>query len=338
MSIWVDANGWPIPPLVLLGCLAVEILYFRRLRVLLAEEQRKAAQATNSPKLTGTEWSRWDSWRWRGVYFVSAIILALAGDSALVDLFSARLFWVHMVQHLVLLVIIAPLLVMAAPLRPLWLGLPGWVRWTIEGTAKLRVGRVVCRFGYWIGHGLRYPAVSCVLLIAGMWVWHWPALYDLALRNETIHDWCEHLTFLVVSVVFWTQVIPSPPLRPRVGYVGQLLYLGVAIFQNVVLAVLLAFAQVPLYAPYAHLAAVSGGFTALQDQQLGAGIMWTFGDVPFVIAIFILVQRWLASQSDGPGTADNARVPLKPHYNMQREVLVEVEGVNAFNSEPGERN
>jgi cytochrome c oxidase assembly factor CtaG len=297
MSIWVYADGWPIPPVVLLGCLVVDVLYFRGLRVLL-EEEKKAAGVTNSPNLTGNEWFRWDSWRWRGVYFVSAIVLALAGDSAPFDIFSARLFWVHMVQHLLLLVIIAPLLVAAAPWRPVWLGLPGGVRRFLKAFAKLKVGQAVYRSGYQPGHWLRQPAVSCALLIMGMWVWHWPTLYDLALTNDTIHDWCEHLTFLVVSVLFWTQVIPSPPLRLRVGYIGQLICLLVAIFQNVVLAMILAFSQVPLYAPYAHLATVSGGFTALQDQQLGAGIMWTFGDVPFFIAVGVIFVRWFAAHTD----------------------------------------
>jgi cytochrome c oxidase assembly factor CtaG len=297
MSIWVYADGWPIPPVVLLGCLVVDVLYFRGLRVLL-EEEKKAAGVTNSPNLTGNEWFRWDSWRWRGVYFVSAIVLALAGDSAPFDIFSARLFWVHMVQHLLLLVIIAPLLVAAAPWRPVWLGLPGGVRRFLKAFAKLKVGQAVYRSGYQPGHWLRQPAVSCALLIVGMWVWHWPTLYDLALTNDTIHDWCEHLTFLVVSVLFWTQVIPSPPLRLRVGYIGQLICLLVAIFQNVVLAMILAFSQVPLYAPYAHLATVSGGFTALQDQQLGAGIMWTFGDVPFFIAVGVIFVRWFAAHTD----------------------------------------
>ena len=156
---------------------------------------------------------------------------------------------------------------------------------------------------YRVGHLLQQPAISCGLLIIGTWVWHWPTLYDLALTNEAIHDWCEHLTFLAVSVLFWTQVIPSPPLRPRAGYLGRMVCIGIAIAQNVVLAVLLAFAQTPLYVPYAHLAHGPGGLSALQDQQLGAGIMWTFGDLPFMIAIGILLQQWLASQSDDTSIA-----------------------------------
>ncbi len=297
MNIWANADGWPVPPIVLLGCLVAEILYFRGWYVLAREERAKeTARAISPSTLTGSETGKyaWDSWLWRGVYFLVAILVTLVGDSAPVDLFSGRLFWVHMVQHLFLLVVIAPLLVASAPLLPLWYGLPDRVRRFLRASARLKAGKALYHIGRW----LRYPVVSCVLLIAGIWVWHWPTLYDLALTNETIHDWCEHLTFIVVSVLFWTQVIPSPPFFPRLGYIGRLGCVGFAIMQNIILAVLLAFSQVALYAPYAHLVTAPGGFTALQDQQLGAGIMWTFGDVPFMIAIGILMQRWLATQSD----------------------------------------
>ena len=172
----------------------------------------------------------------------------------------------------------------------------------------LKAGSVFNRLGHW----LRQPAISCVLLIIGTWAWHWPALYDLALTNAAIHDWCEHLTFLAVSALFWTQVIPSPPLHPRLGYLGRMVCVGIAIAQNVVLAVLLGFAQVPLYAPYAHLALGPGGLSALQDQQLGAGIMWTFGDVPFGIALSILVHRWLASQSD------DTKIAIQSQHSPER--------------------
>lgn len=301
MNIWVDTNGWPIPPAVLLGCLIVEILYFRGWRVLLKEEQEKKAKEVTSTGpsqgATGSHAGRaqWDSvWLWRGIYFLAAILIAIIGDSAPVDILSGRLFWVHMVQHLFLLVVMAPLLVAAAPLQPLWLGLPAWARRAGAAFAQGKLARALYSMGGW----LRHPAVSCALLVVGVSIWHWPALYDLALTNDAIHDWGEHLSFLVVSVLFWSQIIPSPPLRLRAGYVGRLACVGVAIAQNLILAILLGFAQTPLYAPYAHLAATAaGGFTAIQDQQLGAGIMWTFGDVPFGIAVSIIFQRWFTSQS-----------------------------------------
>ena len=298
MSIWVDADGWPVPPIVLLGCLVAEILYFRGWFVFVKEEwARGAAGRRTAVSLDGFQVATiaWDSWLLRGVYFFAAVLMALVGDSRLVDYFSGRLFWVHMVQHLFLLVVIAPLLVASAPLLPMWYGLPERARRLLSRLARSKAAKPF----YFAGRWLRQPAVSSLLLMVGMWVWHWPMLYDLTLTNETIHDWCEHLTFISVSVLFWTQVIPSSPLAPRAGYIGRLACLGFAIIQNVVLAVLLAFSTTPLYAPYAHMVAAPGGFTALADQQLGAGIMWTFGDVPFLIAVCAIILQWLVTQSDG---------------------------------------
>lgn len=297
MNIWVDANGWPIPPTVLLGCLVAEILYFRGWCVLVKEEKvKKAARTMHSSVFTSSDTSefRWNSWSWCGIYFLGATFTFLLATSAPIDTLSGRFFWVHMVQHLLLLVIMAPLLVAGAPLIPIWLGLPRWTRRLLQVFAKRKAGCAL----YQVGHWLRQPAISCVFLIIGIWIWHWPPLYDFALTHDAIHDWGEHVTFQVVSILFWTQVIPSAPLSPRLGYLGRIGCLGVAIAQNFALAVLIGFAQVPLYAPYAHLAMMSGGFSALQDQQLGAGIMWTFGDLPFGIAFSILIQRWLASFSD----------------------------------------
>lgn len=311
MNFWVDANGWPIPPTVLLGCLVAEILYFRGWRVLVKAEQAKRSARTRIPSaLTGSYAGeyQWNSWLWRGTYFLGAIVALLLATSAPIDTLSSRLFWVHMVQHLLLLVVMAPLLVAAAPLLPLWLGLPRWARRLVKAVVKPKAWRAFYRVGQW----LQQPAISCGLLIIGFWVWHWPALYDLALTNHAIHDWCEHVTFLAVSVLFWAQVIPSPPLRPRLGYLGRIAVVGIATAQNVVLAVLIGFAQVPLYAPYAHLVQGLGGLSALQDQQLGAGIMWTFGDLPFGIALAILVQRWLASQSD------DTRIAIESHHSTER--------------------
>src|SRR6266571_1421363 len=180
MSIWVDANGWPIPPMVLLGCLVAEILYFRGWRVLVKAEQAKDAERASSPERAGSPSSpssytaiyRWDSWLWRGIYFLIAIFIALVGDSAPIDTLSGRFFWVHMIQHLLLLVVMAPLLVAAAPLQPLWLGLPGWARRLVKVSTKLKEKRALYRVGHRVGHWLRQPAISCGILILGTWVWH----------------------------------------------------------------------------------------------------------------------------------------------------------------------
>lgn len=302
MNIWVDANGWPIPPVALLGCLVVEILYFRGQQVLVRGQQAKAAARALSPALfRGSASGEMEriSWSWRGAFFLGAVVILLIAVSNPLDILSARFFWVHMVQHLLLLVVMTPLLVAGAPLLPLWLGLPRQLRRLAQSFFRLKIGRVFFHAGDW----LRQPVFACALLIVGTWAWHWPPLYDLALTNSFAHVWGQHLTFLLASLPFWGIVISSPPLRPRLGYLGRLGCVGIGTIQNVVLAVVIGFAQQPLYAPYVHLVGLPGVFSALQDQQIGASIMWTFGDVPFGIALSILVQRWLAEQMDEPAVA-----------------------------------
>jgi cytochrome c oxidase assembly factor CtaG len=310
MSIWVDANGWPFPLPLLLGGLLVEILYFRGWSSLLkgglAGTTAEASVASVSSLHTLSEQQR-KSWFWRAACFLGALLVFLVASSAIIDNLSARLFWVHMVQHLLVLLVIAPLLVVGAPLLPLWLGLPAHVRQPLWRFGQSALGRVGSRLFTW----LRHPAVSCAFLIVGLWIWHLPVLYDFALTNDIIHDWCEHATFLLVSLLFWSQIIPSPPLALRTGLLGRAICLGVAIAQNVVLAALLGFAAQPLYAPYAHLGTFSGGFTPLLDQQFGAGIMWTFGDLPFGISLALLLHSWFATQTDD----DFALAP--PHAEKQ---------------------
>ncbi|GLV60047.1 hypothetical protein KDH_68700 [Dictyobacter sp. S3.2.2.5] len=270
--LWLDRDGWPVPPVVLLICVVGEMLYLRGWLVVARREG-----------------ARGHGWLWRGFCFVGAILVFLLAASSFIDELSERLFWVHMVQHLLLLVVMAPLLVASAPLLPMWWGLPRLARSWLRSVASGRGGRLCARLGRW----LRRPTMSCGLLLVGIWIWHWPPLYDLALSKDLIHDWGEHLSFNAVSFVFWSQVIPSPPLRARASSLGQLGCIGFAIAQNLALAVLLGFAPHSIYGAYAHRVAWPGSLSPLQDQQFGAGIMWTFGDVPFALAFSILLQRWL---------------------------------------------
>jgi cytochrome c oxidase assembly factor CtaG len=226
-----------------------------------------------------------DRW-WYVPSFVSALAVMIAASCSPIDAYSAQLFWVHMIQHLLLLMLVAPLLAAAAPWLPLWYGLPSTLRRGIERTlGSSRRGRP--RPGRW------WAVVFLLLFIVGTWIWHLPNLYDLALSNDVVHDYGEHNTFLLVGVLFWLQIIPSAPFRPLLGTIGRGAFMLVAIAQNVVLSVVLAFAGRPLYTPYVDIAHRPGGLTALMDQQLGAAIMWSVGDLPFVIALVALVMTVL---------------------------------------------
>lgn len=292
MNIWVDAYGWPVPPLLLLGCLVLEILYFRGWSMITSGIQARRTRSSGSAT-PATGAAQWSAWLWRGISFSCALGAFLLISSAPVDILSGRLLWVHMVQHIFLLGVIPPLLLAGAPLLPLWLGLPRRARRLFKAGVSLKVRRASYQAGNWL---VRQPVLACVLFVGGIWIWHWPGLYDLALTNSIIHDWLEHTTFLGVSVFFWAQIIPTHPLHLRTGHLGRLGCIAIAIIQNVVLAAALGFAQVPSYAPYAHLALGISGLSALQDQHLGAGIMWTFGDLPFGITFSVLLHQWLTVQ------------------------------------------
>jgi putative membrane protein len=236
----------------------------------------------------------------RSTAFYAALgVLVISMDSP-IDSLSVKLFWVHMIQHVLLMLVAAPLLVLSCPWIRLWRALPlSWRRPLARGlsqgdrAAPLRA----------LAGALGTPAAGLGLFSVVLLGWHVPAMFDATLHSETLHA-LEHTLFFATSVLLFKQVIPSPPLRARLGDAGRVLYMVAAMIVSWVLAVVLALAPKPLYPHYAHIAARPGGISALADQQLAAGIMWVPGSITFVIIIFVYVHRWLA-----PPTPASRRAP-----------------------------
>ena len=131
-----------------------------------------------------------------------------------------------------------------------------------------------------------------MLVNADLGLWHIPWLYDLTLRNAVVHD-VEHTSFLVLGTLFWVPILDSPPLHARLGQLQRAAYAGAGAATGWILALVLAFASAPLYPAYAALRHRLGGLSALGDQQLAAGVMLGIGSIPFTIAVFVFVYRWL---------------------------------------------
>lgn len=227
--------------------------------------------------------------RWQRACFYGALaVLAIALSSPL-EILSEQLFWAHMVQHVLLLVVAAPLLVLARPWIRLWRSLPLDLRRSLARS----VGQSP-RTG-WVrdtNRALGSPQVAFVAFSAVLLVWHIPPLFDATLRSSALHA-LEHTLFFATAVMFWKQVIDSPPLHARLGSIARVAYLIGAMVVSWVLAIVLALAPHPLYSFYAHEAGRPGGISALGDQRLAAGIMWVPGSITFVIVIFVYVHRWL---------------------------------------------
>jgi putative membrane protein len=240
------------------------------------------------------------SQRWRsGCFYGAMAVLAIALASP-IEVLSEQLFWVHMVQHVLLMMVAAPLLVVASPWVRLWRCLPlESRRWLARGvshgrrTAPLRA----------ISHALGRPIPSFVAFSVVLLSWHVPFMFDATLRSATLHA-LEHTLFFSVAILFWKQAISSPPLHARLADVQRVVFCIGGMIVSWALAVVLALAPHPLYSVYAHEAVRPGGISALADQQLAAGIMWVPGSVTFLIVVFVYVHRWLA-----PGTVAAGRAP-----------------------------
>ncbi len=216
--------------------------------------------------------------RVRGAAFYGGIATIVIALDTPIDAYADKLMWMHMVQHVLLLTIAPPLLVLGRAWPRLWYPLPVVVR---RGGARA--------FAW--GAPLAHPAVALALMSATVGIWHVPALYDATLRNDLVHQF-EHLTFVVTAIMFWAPVLGAPPLRARLGDAARCLYLILAIVPTWILSIGLAFAPKPLYA-YGTLAHRPGGISALADQQLAAGVMWVPGSLVYVVAACVALYVWL---------------------------------------------
>ena len=236
--------------------------------------------------------------RWRMFSFVAAIAVLIVAFESPIDYYSASLFWVHMIQHLLLIVVAAPLVAVSAPWLVLLRGLPIGVR---------RYTSRVALHASWtgplrsLGRSANRPVVGWVALVASVWLWHTPPLYDATLRSTSIH-YLEHGLFFFCALLFWVQVIDSYPLRCRLSYAGRVGYLVAFALQNWILGMSLAFASGPWYSGYANLASRPGGLSALEDQQIGGGIMWIPGMIPVAITVAALASRFVALRPGDDGT------------------------------------
>jgi putative membrane protein len=262
----------PPEPSALVGLVALAWLYGRGVRTLWTGAGRGHVVST----------------RQVGVFAVAILVLLVALESPL-DALSADLFAAHMVQHLLLILVAGPLLVLGAPLAPLL--------WALPQPARRAFGRVIRRLSF-----ITRPGVAFVLHSLALWTWHAPALYEAALRNRGVHI-VEHLSFLLTAILFWSAI------RHASG--ASLLYLLALAVESTVLGALLTFADRPWYP--AHAATTTRwGATSLEDQQIAGLVMWVPGGVVYLGSGLALLAAWLKQSSWADDTPDReARTPVR---------------------------
>ena len=228
---------------------------------------------------------------WRAVSFAAGLgTIVIALDSPL-DGYADSLFWAHMSQHVLLLTLAPPLVLLGRPWPRMWRALPS--------PARIAVGRTLSA-SRWAApvRALARPVAAWVLFNVAILAWHIPGAYNATLTSGAVHD-LEHAMFFFTGLLFWARVIDPGPLRPRLNWLTRTGYVIGAMVVGWGLAITLVLVPDPLYAHYALLAHRPGQISALTDQQLAAGIMWVPGSLAYGIAMFLSFYRWLEPVSPG---------------------------------------
>ncbi|PYM38708.1 MAG: cytochrome c oxidase assembly protein [Candidatus Rokuibacteriota bacterium] len=219
--------------------------------------------------------------RWRlALYAAGLATIAVALLSPL-DALAAERFSAHMGQHLLLTMVAAPLVVLGNPLPFVLWGAPAGARRALGTTLRRRAPLRTAL------SALTFLPVAGILHVTGVWVWHLPFMYDAAAEQELVHA-VEHATFFGTAILFWWPIVqPAPRLRPPPHPGFQILYLLLATAQNTALGMLLAVPERPYY-PYYVRRAAALGISAVDDQLLGAGLMWSGGHMYLLPILMIL--------------------------------------------------
>ncbi|HUJ56714.1 MAG TPA: cytochrome c oxidase assembly protein [Gaiellaceae bacterium] len=212
-------------------------------------------------------------------------------------------FAMHMVQHVVLLTIAPPLLVLGRPWPRMWMPFPPEARRAVVvGLARGRWSAPLRLAARWATK----PPVAVGLLATALGVWHVPVLYGVAVRHEPVHI-LEHTCFVGVALLFWGPLLDAPPVRSRLDHLRRAGWFAAAALPGFILAIVLAYASHPLYPVYADLAHRAFGLSPSGDQQIGAGVMWVPGSSAYFIAFIVSVYRWLEPGADSAAPAREPR-------------------------------
>lgn len=217
------------------------------------------------------------------VFGAALLVLVLALLSP-IDVLSDDLSWMHMIQHMLIMMVAAPLMVLARPWLPLLWCLPLQLRKSLVPSFRLLETSQISRYLFW------QPMGVWLLFAFVQWVWHVPMLYESALRNEWIHDF-QHITFFVAAFLFWRVVI-DPVARLRLSRGPAVIYLFTTSLHASLLGFFMALATRPWYPEYVGRTS-KWGIGALQDQQIAGLIMWMPACAIYAVLAALLFYFWL---------------------------------------------
>ena len=285
-SIWLS---WSWEPGILVPLAAAGFLYWRGLRLLWDEHVGRGIRV------------------WEAACFAAGWVLTAVALLSPIHELSEQLFFVHMVQHELLMVIAAPLLVVGRPLVPMLWAFPSRVRRSIGHATQQPAWR-----GIW--NVITRPAVAFVIHGAAIWIWHAPVLFEATLTSDTVHA-LQHASFFGTALLFWWTIVQghAPGGRARATSFGTavLLLFGTALHSGA-LGALLTFSRTLWYPAYGS-ASAAWGLAPIEDQQLAGLIMWIPASFAYLIAALLLFAGWLRASEERVHEREMQRESARVH-------------------------
>ena len=268
------ALGWTFEPAVVLPLLAAAVGWLR-----IVGRIDRAHPANPVP-------------RRRTVFFLAGLAAIAVALMSGIDTYDTSLFSIHMVQHVLLTLVAAPLIALGAPITTLLrASSPDVRRRVILPILHSRVMRV-----------LSFPVVSWVLFAGVMWGTHFSPIFNASLENPTIHD-LEHFLYLAAGLLFWWPAVGLDPSPWRMPHPVRMMYVFLQMPQNTFVAVTILNSTAVLYAHYATLVRTWGP-PALEDQRIAGGVMWLTGDILFLAGMAAILAGWMAHEKGQEVIAD----------------------------------
>jgi len=264
---------WPSDPIVLIGSSAAGVAYVRSSGRLLHGDRV-------DPR-----------WRGRRRCFLAGLGVIVVALQPPLDSMVETSFTAHMVQHLALTMVAAPLLVLGAPIR---LALRAW-----PGDARRRLSRVLASGPVRV---LSRPGFGWAAFVAVLWVTHLSSFYDLTLRNAAVHA-AEHAAYLGTALLFWGPVAGVDPSPSRLSHPGRILFLFLAMPAMAFLGLAISTAPHVLVPHYAAAEGIAG---ALADQRAAGALMWGGSMFLLVPALAFVLLDWMRTDDREAARVDAA--------------------------------
>jgi len=251
---------------------------------------------------------------WRLASFMSGLVLVWTAVGSPLATLDHRSLTIHMMKHLLLMTVAAPLILAGAPAFPLMCGLP---KLFIKSHSP--VARVP---GQWLERCLRHPVLCWLAGTAAVIGWHLPGAFQLGMRSQGIHL-LEDACFLVAGLMFWWPIVQSSPSATRSPQWSMALYLFLATLPCDILSAFLVFCNrlvYPFYMSTPHLFSLS----PIEDQECAGALMWVWVTFAYLIpAVAVTVQMLSPSntQWEGPIQTGRHRAARRSPNGAEAEVL-----------------